>query len=210
MSDCLYVFLDEGGNFDLSGKGSKYFMATALTKKRPFSAYKDLEELRFNLIELGKNIEYFHACEDKQVVRDDVFTLIKDYLDDINLYSVIVDKSEVKHKDKTKLFKDVISRVIEEVFTNEKLDSVERVIVFTDSIPVQKDKKTVEKAIKMKIKGLLPDGVRYSIMHHSSKSNKYLQIVDYCNWAIFRKWEREDLRSYDIIKDVVVREVVGL
>jgi len=27
-----------------------------------------------------------------------------------------------------------------------------------------------------------------------------LQIADYCAWAIQRKWERQDLRSYDLIR----------
>ena len=27
-----------------------------------------------------------------------------------------------------------------------------------------------------------------------------IEIADYCNWAIFRKWERQDLRSYELIR----------
>ena len=33
-----------------------------------------------------------------------------------------------------------------------------------------------------------------------------LQVADYCAWAIQRKWERNDLRSYQIIHRKVVRE----
>lgn len=35
----LYIFLDEGGNFDFSTGGTKYFTITALSKERPFEAY---------------------------------------------------------------------------------------------------------------------------------------------------------------------------
>jgi hypothetical protein len=33
-----------------------------------------------------------------------------------------------------------------------------------------------------------------------------LQVADYCAWAIMRKWERGDTRSYDMIKDRVTYE----
>lgn len=33
-----------------------------------------------------------------------------------------------------------------------------------------------------------------------------LQAVDYCTWAIQRKWERADLLSYDLIKDKIIHE----
>jgi len=62
----LYLFLDEGGNFDFSKTGTKYFVITSLTKQRPFAAYKELVELKYDLIESGVNLEYFHAAEDRQ------------------------------------------------------------------------------------------------------------------------------------------------
>ena len=33
-----------------------------------------------------------------------------------------------------------------------------------------------------------------------------LQAADYCAWAIQRRWEREDARSYDLIRNLIVRE----
>lgn len=33
-----------------------------------------------------------------------------------------------------------------------------------------------------------------------------LQIADYCTWAIQRKWEKGDTRSYDLIRDRIVHE----
>ncbi|MFC1501764.1 hypothetical protein ACFL58_04895, partial [Elusimicrobiota bacterium] len=52
----------------------------------------------------------------------------------------------------------------------------------------------------------LAKGVPYLILHHASKSNYDLQIVDYCNWGIFRKYESKDMRSYNIIKEAVKSE----
>lgn len=37
-------------------------------------------------------------------------------------------------------------------------------------------------------------------------SDPCLQIADYCSWAIQRKWERGDERSYVLIKDKIQSE----
>ena len=37
-------------------------------------------------------------------------------------------------------------------------------------------------------------------------SDLCLQVADYCSWAIQRKWERSDTRSYELIQDKVVME----
>jgi len=50
---------------------------------------------------------------------------------------------------------------------------------------------------------MLPATMRYRVLHHASKSNLELQVADYCNWAIYRKWTNGDVRSYDIIKDAI-------
>jgi hypothetical protein len=34
-----------------------------------------------------------------------------------------------------------------------------------------------------------------------------VQAADYCTWAIQKRWERGDVRSYDLIKDRIVHEV---
>ncbi len=64
----------------------------------------------------------------------------------------------------------------------------------------------MEKAIKTTLADMLPTTARYRLLHHDSKSNFQLQIADYCNWAIYRKWSRNDLRSYDLIKGAVKSE----
>ena len=91
MDKYLYIFLDEGGNFDFSPIGTKFFIVTCLTKERPFEAYKALAELKYDLIEQGVHIESFHATEDKQAVRDKVFDIIERHLDGIRIDSVIAD-----------------------------------------------------------------------------------------------------------------------
>lgn len=69
----LYIFIDEGGNLDFSKRGTTYFTLTTLSKVRPFVIYEPLVNLKYDLWEKGIHFEYFHATEDTQVTRNEVF-----------------------------------------------------------------------------------------------------------------------------------------
>lgn len=43
-------------------------------------------------------------------------------------------------------------------------------------------------------------------MHHDSRSCYGLQVADYVNWAIQRKWERKDNRSHKIVEPILKSE----
>ena len=104
-----------------------------------------------------------------------------------------------------RFYPEMMAYLLPHAISQCRLEDVARIIIFTDVIPTQKKKKAVEKALKVTLAKKMPK-IPYRIYHHASKSNEYLQFVDYVNWAIFRKWEREDLRSYDLIKEAVKSE----
>lgn len=204
----LYIFLDEGGNFDFSPSGTKYFTLTSLTKERPFYACKELGELKYNLIEGGMDIEYFHASEDRQPVRDEVFKIIKKNLRGIRLDSIIVEKRKTNPSlySIEKFYPKILGYLLEYISNHINLSAINKFFIFTDAIPEKKRRKAIEKAIKTTIKHKIKGRVSYRIFHHKSKSNFDLQITDYCNWAIYRKWDSNDFRSYNYIKDVIKSE----
>ncbi|KAA0689474.1 hypothetical protein DTW90_31810 [Neorhizobium sp. P12A] len=47
---------------------------------------------------------------------------------------------------------------------------------------------------------------RWAVDFRPSVADCSLQMADYCAWAIQRKWERNDTRSYDMIKDRITYE----
>ncbi len=208
MSKILYVFLDEGGNLDFSANGTKYFVLTALSKQRPFRAYQFLNELKYDLIEEGHDIEYFHASEDRQAVRDSVFGIIDNHLDHTQLDCLIIEKSHVPSslQDEEHFYPQALGDLLAEVVKTRDLDIFKQVIVFTDRLPVHKKRRAIEKAIKKVLAVRLPKDAKYKILHHSSRSNHDLQIVDYCNWTIYRKHVTGDLRSYEVIKRAIRTE----
>jgi len=193
---------------DFSKSGTKYFTLTALSKSRPFEAYKFLCDLKYDLVESSTEIEYFHASEDRQAVRDQVFSIIRAHLDQTRIDSLVVEKSKTHPslQSEERFYAEMIGHLVPYVVKGYDLSSFNRVVVFTDNIPVQRKRKAVEKALKKVLAHKLPEGLAYNIFHHASKSNFDLQIVDYCNWAVYRKWERADLRSYEVIKEAVKSE----
>ena len=90
----LYVFLDESGNFDFSTNGTKYFILSGLSCHRPFEWYGDLIDLKFNILENFSGIEEFHCSEDKQSVRNQVFSVLKNHHKCFRVDSVIVQKNK--------------------------------------------------------------------------------------------------------------------
>ena len=204
----LYVFLDEAGNFDFSPKGTPYFLIGAITKERPFLACHDLNELKYDLVEKGIGIEYFHAAEDQQNTRNEVFAIIKKNLFDVRYDSVIVEKRKTGPalQAPQKFYPKMLGYLLRHILECHTLAKYKEVIVFTDDIPISKKKKAVEKAIKETLSEMLPKSARYRIYHHASKSNFDLQVADYFNWAIYRKWTRNDLRSFNVIQTVVKSE----
>jgi hypothetical protein len=73
-----YLFADEAGNFDFSTRpgASRYFIIGTVTMTET-ALGNDLVELRRDLAWQGVGLEScFHATEDKQIVRDQVFALL--------------------------------------------------------------------------------------------------------------------------------------
>src|ERR1035438_3099954 len=90
----LYIFLDEAGNLDFSRNGSRYFVLGGITKERPFHAYKELTEFKYDQVERGTALEYFHASENAQAVRNGVFDIIEKNLAGVAVDAIIVEKQK--------------------------------------------------------------------------------------------------------------------
>jgi len=207
-SQYLYVFLDEAGDFNFSVTGTKFFTFTTITKTRPFPWDTPLISLKYDLIEVGLDIEYFHAAEDRQAVRDKVFTIIGNNLGNLRIDSLVIEKRKTGPALQVleKFYPRMIGYLLRYVLDPKNLKDFSEVIVITDSIPVSRKREAVEKAVKQTLSKMLPTGTKYRVLHHASKSCVGLQIADYCNWAIFRKLERQDLRSYELIRSGIRSE----
>ena len=204
----LYLFLDEAGNLDFSKDGTRYFVLSGVLKERPFHAYKELTELKYDLVERGLGLEYFHAAEDNQATRNQVFDIIEKNLADVVVDAIIVEKQKVDAllRAEEQFYPKVLGTLLREILRQHPMAEIREMIVFTDNVPVSRKRAAVEKGVKLTLAAMLPATVRYRVLHHASKSNMDLQIADYCTWAIYRKWNGNDARSFGRIQTAVRHE----
>lgn len=79
--------------------------------------------------------------------------------------------------------------------------TINRILIFTDRLPIQKRKEAIVKTIKKACSAEVPRGIPCHIYHHRRESNAWIQATDYCCWAVFRKWEKGDPRTYNELRD---------
>lgn len=199
----LYIFLDESGNLDFSVGGSRYFILSAMSVSRSFPSTVPLMELKYDLWEGGLEIEYFHASEDRQATRNAVFEIISKHSSSYRTDSVIVEKRKTHptlQSDHSRFYKKIFDILLHYVLEGHRKDH-QQIIFVCDVIPLNRRRKALEKAIKLNLAAWAKThGNRYSILFCSSKSEQNLQVVDYISWAIYRKWEQADQRSYRLIQ----------
>ena len=205
MSDRVYVFLDESGNLDFSSRGTRYFVLTSVSTTRPFIWSKVLDDLKYDCIDYGLEIEYFHCAVDNKHVRGKVFDIIGNHLDRVYIDSLIVEKRKTGPalRVNERFYPEMLGSLLKYVLQRGAIASAEEVIIITDTIPLQRKRRSIEKAVKLTLANVLPPGSRYRILHHDSRSHFGLQIADYCCWAMYRKLEVGDAGAYDRIRSAV-------
>ncbi|MFC1944989.1 hypothetical protein ACFLX5_05910, partial [Chloroflexota bacterium] len=87
----LYVFIDISGNWDFSDKGTRNLVLTSVMCTDVDPGILDLYRLKHDVISGGTDIEYYHAAEDRQEVRNRVFDVISN-LSNVRVDSVVVEK----------------------------------------------------------------------------------------------------------------------
>jgi len=208
----LYVFLNEGGDFDFSPTGTRYFTLSALVTQRPFGFEAAMNDLRFDLIESGLDLECFHAAQDRQAVRDQVFGILKAALDTFWVESIIVEKEKLgaSMQENGRFYPEMLGQLMRHILESTSLADVSDMIVITDRIPVHRKRHVIEKAVKTTLARILPSEIRYRIMHHCSPSCCGLQAADYFNWAVFRHRTSGDSRSLDQVREAVRTQLAFL
>lgn len=203
----LHMFIDVAGDYEFKRTASTYLIWGATTLiDNPSVLYTPLSQLKHELNTNGIDIDRFHASEDRQWVRDKVFNILSNPQILFENDFVIVEKPKVPEptRDLRILYPKMASYLLRQIF--DRYRSVERTIIFTDRLPRGKEGKALAKVFKQTVKWLFGRRKRH-IYHHPSASSFGLQAVDYSTWADFRKWERNDLRSYRLVQRKIKSEL---
>lgn len=213
----LYAFVDESGNFDFSLKGTRFYTISAIITQCPWEKVEQITALYFDILSGEKHdsldgnylndklCHHFHATEDKQLVRDSFFEIIR-LLQGVTAYSIVVRKNKTHPsiRDPRIFYSKMVGYLMNYVI---KRYQFSKITIFVDGVPVNKDRKAFRSAIKSQLKRF---DTPFKIYFPSSSSNSYLQICDYINWAIYRKWEKSDVRSYELIQNLLGKQELDI
>lgn len=176
--------------------------------------------LRYELLTSGIDQEYFHATEDIQKVRDKVFEILSKIDNTFEIHSVVAQKNKANvslYKEQylkgdkiitritgIGLYQKVCQTLLQYIFKG-KNGKVDKVVVVLGSLFVGDKKKTILQTLKSFLKSNF-GGTPFEIYSHKSCADLNCQLADYCCWAISVRREREEERSYKIIKSRIESE----
>jgi hypothetical protein len=203
-----YLFADESGDFDFSNKPnvSRYYTICTVTCNTCEIGTQLLElrrELAWEKAPLG---EYFHASEDKQEIRDRVFDLLG--AADFQVDATIMEKRKAQPQVRETHsvfyrygwfyhFRNIARRVFDSPTTE--------LLITAASVGTRKQQATFTFVVNNVVQQVAR-GNSWSTYFCPAASDPCLQVADYCAWAIHKKWERKDTRSYDLIRAKIRRE----
>jgi len=191
------IFADEAGNFDFSRKpgATRYFILTTVVLWSPQVAL-DLTALRWKLAAHEYTVEgAFHAATDRQAVRDRVFEMLSAH--EFRIDATILEKCKTypKYHHDPVAFYQLAWHLHWKYIAPRVLSPRHHPLVVAGTLTTQKKKAAYEAAIASVVRQV--SGLStVKVLAWPDVADPGIQVADYCAWAIQRKWERQDTRSY--------------
>jgi len=201
----LYIFLDESGNFDFSKNGTKHFVIAAYSTTEPQQHTLSLQELKYEILHTGYDQECFHATEDGQVVRDNVYEIIKRSKNAMYDFAYIEkNKTHPFKQNKKEIYTLLVGILLKYIFTRvTKKNTFKNIIVVVDQALPKKDQNYLKAIIKPQLKAF---GKPYFLYFFQTKSDPNGQIADYGAWGKYVLLERNELRPIGEIKKLIASD----
>ena len=201
----VYVFADEAGNFDFRARrGASNYFILGTVAMGDTSVGQDLLALRRELAWQGVGLEStFHAAEDPQVIRDEVFRLLQgaNFRADLTL---LEKRKTVPHRQSEhglyKLawyehFKHVAPQIVKRK---------DELLVVASSIGTKKRRRDFRLGIEDLVNQVTL--CKWEVAFWGCETDPCLQVADYCTWAVQRTYEQGDERSYTLIDSKIMSE----
>jgi hypothetical protein len=202
-----YVFADEAGNFDFSrhASASRYFILCTVTLT-DCAIGTQLLELRRDMAWRRSSLDgELHASTDAQGVRDEVFALLQKV--DFRVDATILEKAKAQpqtHTTDTRFYKYAWLYHFGYV-AGKILGAKDELFLSAASVGTKARGSAFREAIEDVAQQVSP-ALDHRVVFWPAACDPCLQVADYCTWAIQRKWERADDRSFKLIKSKVKSE----
>lgn len=205
-----FIFVDEAGDFEFSKKPnvSRYFIVCALKADNcdlGHSLLRLRRELLWDAVEIP---DYFHATKDTPYVRNRVFEVLNQH--DFEIYAQVLEKSKAQPQVRTtrhRFYQHAWFYLLKHSMPRIAQSHDDQLMVTAASIGVKKSQADFSAAVMDVLRQTQRvDSGSWRTTFCSSASDPCLQAVDYCTWAIQRKWERGDSSAYNLIKHKIKYE----
>lgn len=203
-----HMFADEAGNFDFSLRvgASRYFILATVTMEDDLAAASAIHKLRYDLAWEG--LEHpgpFHATTDAQSVRDRFFVAIEGL--QFTIDATVIEKRKSR---------PTVRKTPEEFYqfawfshmrhaAPRNVTDLDDLLVVAASLGSKRRVDSFHLAVKDVLRQVPRTGRTLTACWPAS-SDPGLQIADYCCWAIQRKWELSDSRSYELVSPRITSE----
>lgn len=201
----LHVHVDESGEFNFSPTGTRYYIFAAAWTYDPVPLSAELTHLRYSIVKAGygANLSAFHACEDPAPRRELVIQALLKHAP-WNFASIVIEKRKVNPsvREAEVFYPKFLAMLLRFVFRGRIRPRTGRVIIYTDTLPFPNKKRctAIEVAIKASCRKDLPAAISFEVCNHRRESNPWIQVADYCCWAVCRKWEHDSEDIYERLK----------
>jgi hypothetical protein len=196
-----YIYLDESGDlsFDFTKKGtSKFFIITVLISENKVLLDRLIKKINHEVVRMSKGKSapnMLHASKQSDKIRIKLLTEL--ILKNVQIDYICIDKRRnlnYSSVDKHRLYLDL---------TISLMDNVLKKSVLRDNVHLIASRRETDKILNGKfINGIESYfGNTVSVEIQIPQNEKGLQVVDFCSWGVFRKYEYEDDSFYEIFKE---------
>ena len=202
-----FIFADEAGCFTFKSKNgaSRYFILCTVAAT-DWTISDRLLAVRRNLALGGDpDRDKLHATSDLQEVRNAVFEIIAQQ--DFRIDATIMEKSKALPRirpDPQTFYRYAWYYHFKHIGPALAADC-EKMLITAAALGEKKTKAAFKAGVNEPIQQIMARN-RWEVAFHDSCKDPLLWVADYCAWAIQKKWERDDTRSYDLIRERVRTE----
>ena len=148
--------------------------------------------------------EQFHASTDRQEVRDYVFECLAGF--DFRVDATVLEKRKAIERyrgDVSQFYR--LAWWLHLKYIGAAIRRGDKVLVVAASLGERKKRQAFSAAFNAVARQTVSHADFHTAFWHDA-TDPCLQVADYCGWAIQRKWERHDDRSYALIEHKIASE----